>query len=396
MNTPHKILLIDDDNDVGEVVTAAAEGLGMQCIATTSPNAFFEALTPETSLIFLDLVMPELDGIELLRILSQRESTPRIVLMSGIGKRIVETAHTLGESLGLTIAGHLDKPFRLIELEELLTRQIETQSQPIHLRQTPIDIEEAELVAALDRVELVLHYQPQIDLASGHVYGVEALVRWHHPARGLIFPDAFIPLAERRSLIDRLGWIVFHRGLSEINQFKSSAGMPLTLSLNVSVQSLRDLTFPDRFIAMAHACAVTPARVVLEITEGGLIQELSSSLDVLTRLRMKNVQLSIDDFGTGYSMLAQLRNIPATELKIDRSFVREIHSSSSDRIMVQKTIEIGHELGMKVIAEGVEDAEQLQFLRANHCDHVQGYLFSKPVPPPVLEKWLAAYHPLNA
>jgi len=176
--------------------------------------------------------------------------------------------------------------------------------------------------------------------------------------------------------------------MREVGQFADSHGTIPTLSLNVSVHSLRDLEFPDKFLSLAAKNGMSAKNVTIEITESGLIKELSATLDVLTRLRMKQVQLSIDDFGTGYAMMQQLRNVPATELKIDKSFVQNIHCNDRDRVMVQKTIEIGHDLGMKVVGEGVETQEQLNFLRTNHCDAAQGYLFSRPLPAGALSSWL--------
>ena len=209
----------------------------------------------------------------------------------------------------------------------------------------------------------MLHYQPQIDIATGGVIGVEALVRWQHPARGLIFPDHFIGRMEEVGLIDQLGWAVVDRGMSEVGQFANGDGKAPMLSLNESVYSLHDLKFPDILVALAEKHGVSPSGLTIEITESGLIKELSNTLDILTRLRMKQVKLSIDDFGTGYAMMQQLKNIPATELKIDKSFVMEMNNNDRDRIMVQKTIEMGHELGMHVVAEGVETQEQLDILR---------------------------------
>jgi EAL domain-containing protein (putative c-di-GMP-specific phosphodiesterase class I) len=139
--------------------------------------------------------------------------------------------------------------------------------------------------------------------------------------------------------------------------------------------------FPDTLVSIAEKHGVLPENVTIEITESGLIKELSRTLDILTRLRMKRVNLSIDDFGTGYAMMQQLQNIPATELKIDKSLVQDIHGKDTCRILIQKTIEMAHDLGMKVIGEGVETQEQLEFLRQNGCDCAQGYLFSRPLPP---------------
>lgn len=391
MKSTRKILVIDDDGDICEFISATAESMGFRCTATTEVATFLDALTSDTSLIILDLLMPEMDGIELLRILGQQQCKVGIILISGIGKRTIETAQELARAHGLSVVGHLEKPFELEDLEAILRVNTQPVARQAYLPGTKIVIEDAELRNAVECNQFVLYYQPQIDIPTGNIVGLEALVRWQHPERGLIFPDDFIPRLENLGLIDRLGWIVVNRGLAEINEFADTAGITPTLSINISALSLHDLKFPDSLASLIATHGVSPEKVVLEITESGLVQQLTRALDVLVRLRLKQVQLSIDDFGTGYSMMHQLQNIPATELKIDRSFVQNMHSRDSDRIMVQKTIEIGHELGMKVIAEGVETSEQLAFLRSNGCDLAQGYLYSRPLPVPEMSAWLGTY-----
>jgi len=391
MKPLQKILVIDDESDVGEFVSAAAETMGLECIATTDATAFLAALTPDTTLILIDLLMPQMDGVELLRLLGQRKCKAGIILMSGVGKRTLESAGQLAEVLGLSIVGHLQKPFRLKELEGVLQLQASPPPPAPAQRSPQPVISDDELRRAIVRNEFVLHYQPQIDIPTGRVTGIEALVRWQHPDRGLIFPDSFIPRLEQLHLIDDLGWIVANRAISEVAQFDESDGTPLLLSINESVDSLQNLKFPDRLVALAQMYGVSPANLTVEITESGLIRQLSKTLDILTRLRMKQVKLSIDDFGTGFAMMQQIQNIPATELKIDKSFVMQTTENERDRIMVQKTIEMGHQLGMSVIAEGVETQQQLDFLRLHHCDSAQGYFFSRPIPPPALLTWLATY-----
>jgi len=391
MRPPHRVLVLDDDRDSGQIVNDAAEGMGIPCFTTTDPITFLESITPDTTLIFLDLVMPEIDGIELLRILGQRRCSANIVLMSGADKRILETAEEWALSLGLSIAGHLQKPVRLKDLEAMLGSHhvLRPAEEPQPKPKAILQAEDLRRAVELD--EFVLHFQPQIEIATGKVVGVEALVRWQHPERGLVFPDDFIARAEELGLIDQLGWIVANRGLSAIGQFADKTGVPLKLSLNVSAYSLHDLKFPDLLLALLKKYGVDAENLIFEITESGLIHELSTSLDVLTRLRMNRVNLSIDDFGTGYAMMRQLRRIPATELKIDKAFVQNIETNGNDRILVAKTIEIGHELGMKVVAEGVETSAQLDFLRLKRCDIAQGYFFSRPLPPDELLSWLTNY-----
>lgn len=388
MPSKRKILVIDDETDIGEFISAAAKNLGLECIATTDATPIPHLLTPDVNLIILDLMMPEMDGIEAMRLLSDLHCKAGIVLMSGISTRVLETAEKLARTLGLEVVGHLAKPFKLPDLERLLRNQQPRKQKPAPVAIPVLPIENDRLQAAIDRDEFVVHYQPQIDLATGAVIGVEALVRWQSPERGLLYPDSFITRAEEMGLIDDLGWLVADRALSEVKEFADKNGALPRLALNASVHSLRDLKFPDRFIAALQKHSIPMNGLILEITESGLLNELSSSLDVLTRLRVKGVQLSIDDFGTGYAMMQQLVNIPATELKIDRGFVMNMHVNSSDRVMVEKSIEIGHELGMKVIAEGVETAQQLEALRQNGCDAAQGYYFSRPLPPRDLVRWL--------
>jgi EAL domain-containing protein (putative c-di-GMP-specific phosphodiesterase class I) len=390
MTVNQKILILDDEVDVGEFVSAAAQGMGFECTATTDATTFLKALTPDTTLILLDLLMPDMDGIELLRLLGEQKCKASIVLMSGVDKRVLETAAQLAQVLGLSLVGHLQKPFRLAELEGILARSVEPATLPIVQPGAQITQNE-ELRSAIERDEFVLHYQPLIDIATGRILGIEALVRWQHPERGLIFPDHFIGRMEELGLIDELGWIVVSRGLSEVGQFANGDGRAPMLSLNESVYSLHDLKFPDILVSIAEKNGVAPGNVTIEITESRLIEELSRALDILTRLRMKQVKLSIDDFGTGYAMMRQLKIIPATELKIDKSFVQDMQGSDQDRIMVEKSIEMGHELGMNVIAEGVETQEQLDFLRLKGCDGAQGYLFTRPLPPAELVSWLKTY-----
>jgi EAL domain-containing protein (putative c-di-GMP-specific phosphodiesterase class I)/CheY-like chemotaxis protein len=386
--TPQRILVIDDNPDIAALISRAAQRKGIACIVTADADTFFVEHTPDISLILLDLVMPKVDGVELLRMLGEQKCTTPIVLMSGVGARILETAVALAKSLGLNVAGHLRKPFRIAELGAFL--ELAPEPKKIAREAKSLLLEDDELTRAMAHDEFVLHYQPQIEIATGEVVGVEALVRWQHPVHGLIYPDSFIARCEGLHLIGQLGSLVAARALSEIASLSGDRNKPLILSINVSAFTLLDLSFPDTLFDLARKHHKKPEEVVLEITETGIVRELTQTLDVLTRLRMKGFQLSIDDFGTGYAMMQQLQNIPATEIKIDRSFVMNMNNKS-DRVMVLKTIEIGHELGLKVVAEGVETAKHLEVLRAHGCDIAQGYLFSKPLPPPDFSAWLTNY-----
>ncbi len=386
----HKILVIDDDSDIGEYICLTAQGLGLECRATTRVDEFIDVLRPDVTLIMLDLLMPETDGVELLRHLSHSHCHTGIVLMSGVGRRVIETAEELAKALGLHVVGTLQKPFPITALEAVLTRD-DGILAPAQRTKDQLYFPNVDLRLAVQRSEFVLYYQPQIEIATGKVVGLEGLVRWQHPDGRLIFPDEFIGRLEAMGWIDDLAWLTTRLGLAEIARFADESGDIPTLSINISVNSLLDLRFPDKLTAMAEKFGIPLEKVTMEITESGLLKELAKTLDVLARLRMKGVLISIDDFGTGYSMMQQLRRIPATEIKIDKSFVHNMHSSDGDRIIVQKTIEIGHELGMKVVVEGVETLAQLEFMRGHHCDIAQGYYFSRPLAADAMRTWLKEY-----
>jgi EAL domain-containing protein (putative c-di-GMP-specific phosphodiesterase class I)/FixJ family two-component response regulator len=386
-----RILVIDDDTVVCELVSALAMTMGLACDIARDPSNFLDSVTPEISLILLDLMMPGMDGIEVLRLLGDRKVKARILLMSGMDKRVLETAERLAQSLGLSVVGHLQKPFLLAELKVVL-ESAAVEETPEAARETPeLSVSDDQIRDAVKNGEFINYYQPQISLKTGDVLGVEALARWKHPDRGVIRPEGFLARVDALGLMDALCWNTAEIAVAEAKQFVRRNGEPLRLSINATMRSLNNLDFPDALIALAKKYDFPPEQIAVEVTESRLMSDVSNTLDVLTRLRMKSFQLSIDDFGSGYAMMRQLQNVPATELKIDKSIVERMHVNDSDRVMVEKIIEMGHELNMKVIAEGVVTQEQYRLLRAKGCDGAQGYWFSHPLPGETLKNWLASY-----
>ncbi len=211
-----------------------------------------------------------------------------------------------------------------------------------------------ELRRAIDHQQLVVHYQPKVDAQSGRVLGVEALVRWQHPEHGLVPPDEFIPLAERTGLIGPLTHYVLDAALRQCRAWQH-AGHELSVAVNVSARRLLDLEFPDEVATLLARWEVPARLLVVEITESTIMADPTRALEILSRLHDMGVQLAIDDFGTGYSSMAYLKNLPVHELKIDRSFVTHMTSNTSDAVIVRSTVDLGRNLGLRVVAEGVED-----------------------------------------
>jgi len=235
-----------------------------------------------------------------------------------------------------------------------------------------------ELRQAVGRGELFVQYQPKIDSHSGLISDAEALLRWVHPQQGLLSPDLFIPMAERTGLIKELSLWVLEAVIAQIAAWQKM-GQEVTISVNLSARDLLDPELPKKLGAMLHRHGVAPERLILEITETMLIVDPERALGILHRFDEMGVGISIDDFGTGYSSLAYLRKMPAGQIKIDRSFVMDMLKNHSDAVIVQTAISLAHNLGLKVVAEGVETKEIAERLKELGCDVMQGFLFSKPV-----------------
>jgi diguanylate cyclase (GGDEF)-like protein len=246
----------------------------------------------------------------------------------------------------------------------------------------------AELGVAIESAQLVLHYQPMLSVSQGRVHGVEALVRWQHPSRGLLGPHEFVPLAELHGLMRPLTLAVLDQALRQQRLWRES-GREIHMAVNLSPTNLMDTRLPDDIALLLKRHDVAPHLLELEITEDTLMRDPVRTLDVLARLSELGIDFSLDDFGTGYSSLSLLSRLPVAQLKIDRSFVMQMSASPANANIVRSTIEMAHTLNLAVVAEGVETAEQLAALRTFGADTVQGYYISRPIPAHELEIWLA-------
>lgn len=244
-----------------------------------------------------------------------------------------------------------------------------------------------DLRAAIEGNQLVLHYQPKIDLVTNRVCSVEALVRWQHPVNGLIFPDEFIPIAEQSGLIRRLTCTVLRMALQQATEWQMK-GLALPIAINISGVDLQDSNFSEQVIKIMGEYTVSPTLIEMEITETALMADPLSAIVTIQKMRDIGIVVSIDDFGTGYSSMAYLKKLVVSRIKVDKSFVMDMITSPNDMVIVRSTIELAHNLGMSVVAEGVETEEAMEQLKLLGCDVAQGYHMSRPVPAEKLNEWL--------
>lgn len=386
---PQMIYIIDDEQPTADLLGEFVALMGYKVKTYTKATLFFKEndACVENSLLIVDLNMPEMDGVEVMRRLAARGCTLPIVLMSGYDSGVLHSAEQLARAHSLKIIATLNKPFQFQDLKDVLQRygQIEADEAPAY-EKNMLPVTVSDLEDALLNKEFILHYQPQIDIESGSLSGVEALVRWQHPEYGLIYPDQFISLAEENGLISDLTGQIIKQAVEQTLNWKAE-NLIVQVSVNISAVTITSLTLPEQLIVMLDNNKLEASMLTLEVTESELVSELVTSLDILTRLRMKGIELSIDDFGTGHSSLSQLYRVPFTELKVDQSFVKCIVENDEARGIVKTCIMLGHELNMHVVAEGVENKETLALLSQMGCDIAQGYYIARPMLAEDLVQW---------
>jgi EAL domain-containing protein (putative c-di-GMP-specific phosphodiesterase class I)/FixJ family two-component response regulator len=356
-----RIVLVDDQPLILAILREQLEAVdGHRVVEFTSGSealAYLSRCEPAADVVFCDLNMPRMDGVQFMRHLAQLGYQGGLVLISVEDRRILDSAERVARAHDLRVLGTLQKPLRSEEVRGVLT------AAPVAAPAVrPRRVEPAELSMALQRDELVNYYQPKVHLADGALAGVECLVRWQHPAYGLICPDAFIGLAEQHGMIEALTDRVIQGALRQMRDW-AATGLETEVAVNVSMDNLVQLDFIDRLTHSALAAGMPLSAITLEVTESRLMSNRLAALEVLTRLRLRRVSLYIDDFGTGHSSLAQLRDIPFTGLKIDRDFVHGAWRDAALGAIVGASMELAKNLGMRTVAEGIEDRQDWTFLR---------------------------------
>jgi EAL domain-containing protein (putative c-di-GMP-specific phosphodiesterase class I)/CheY-like chemotaxis protein len=383
-----RILLLDDDRFMLDVQAHMLQSMGYPEVRTASRSvtalAELQSAPLAVDVIVCDLNMPGMDGIEFLQHLNASEFRGSAILLSGEGFHIMHSVRRLLAGGRLSILGALEKPATRAGLKELLARWRPRGAEPAAKQQPPIKADE--LHAASREGQWVLHYQPKVNLCSGALAGVEALVRWNHPEHGLVYPDYFIAAAEECGAIDALTDWVLRESMCQLGRWRAG-GLTSRVAVNVSMENLRSPRFVRRAEELARETGTSPRDVTLELTESRLMSPSPTPLENLVRLRMQRFGLAIDDFGTGHSTLAQLRDVPFTELKVDRGFVNGARHNQIIRPMLEGSIAIARGLGMTSVAEGVETEDDWRLLRELDCDLAQGYFIGRPMAAHCLPAW---------
>jgi EAL domain-containing protein (putative c-di-GMP-specific phosphodiesterase class I)/ActR/RegA family two-component response regulator len=380
-----KCLVVDDEADFAEFVADALDALGCDPAICSVPTEIGLHSLNQQEIILLDLFMPEMTGIEVVRFLHENGSKASLIFMSGKDASVLHSARELATEWGMTVLGSLQKPFTVDDLDSVIARYRPAGDMKGPASAPTIDADD--ISEAIEGEQFSLVYQPQIRCHDNSTHGVETLIRWEHPVHGFVSPALFIPIAERLDLIDKINLFVANRSLETLGRWHAR-GLDLCLSINISPASIADFDFPERLLEIALRNQVDPSRITVEVTETAVMRDVGSYIDILTRTRMRGFGLAIDDFGTGYSSLHQMVRLPFSELKIDQAFVTRLCEDRECETVTRMATMLAHELGMKVVAEGVEDADTMARLADIGCDLVQGYFCARPMAAPALEDWL--------
>jgi EAL domain-containing protein (putative c-di-GMP-specific phosphodiesterase class I)/ActR/RegA family two-component response regulator len=377
------LLIMDDDPGVLKLLSTIGQRHRYQTTPTSTVEQFlaaYDAVAP--SLLILDLQYQDSDGIALMSLLKERRCMIPIILVSGFDARVLAAARRVGEASNLRIVSALTKPVRLETIGPLLDAH----------REPEPDEWAAEIREGLHDEQFAVYYQPKVEISTGRVVGFEALARWFHPARGLVFPDRFIHLAEETGLIAPLTEYVLSRAIADSRSWVQE-GLEVSVSVNIAAPVLTTTPILDDVSRLLQKHELPPARLILEVTEGTAMQHPELAMEILGRLRLRGMTLAIDDFGTGFSNLALLHQMPFNELKIDKRFVVDARTNRDSQVIVRALAGLATSLALTTVAEGVEDLEVLPWLRTLDIDQAQGFAIARPMPAERVLGWARDFSP---
>ena len=384
-----RMLIVDDDHLQQMTMTRRLRALGIETdTASTLPNAAERLARNHYDAVLLDLSLGENDGISLLEAVRDSRSDPVVIFVSGLEDRVRHASTRLASALGLRVGGSLPKPVTQDALQAMLADLPARQSDaPRAPRPMP---SAQELAEALQWDRITVCYQPKVSLTDGRTVGMEALARWPRGATTLVSPDVFIPLAERNGLIVPLTFRILRESLEACRRWRQNHP-DCSVAVNVSPLVLVDPGLPEAIDLILREVGLGPGALIAEVTEGTLFEQPLVAAQVLTRLRIKGINVAIDDFGTGHSSLLSLLKLPFSELKIDKSFITHCDTDPEAWKIARATISMARELGLTVVAEGVETEVIARMLRDAGCHVAQGWLFARAMGEDALREWLARH-----
>jgi len=387
------LFIMDDDLSFSELLKDISMSVCSEIEVFNDPFVFINKSFTTSDIIILDIKMPKMDGVEILRRLAIKKCKAKIILISGFDSSVLHSSSMLANELGLNVVAQVTKPVQVKKIQDIIKEvsiEVKDDLKPITANDSANKytlFSKEDILNAINNDQLILYYQPQIELKTNQLAGLEALVRWSHPEYGIIYPNDFIPLIEKYQLFEELTNKVIRIAINQEKALKDY-GYTIVISINISSCNVTSLTLPETLEELIDNAELEPSMLCFEVTESELMGDLIPSMDTLTRMRIKGFKLSIDDFGTGYSSLLQLYRIPFHELKIDQSFIKNLMTSPESKIIVDICITLSHNLGMIVVAEGIEDRETLEELTRMGCDIGQGYHICKPMDIASMLHWI--------
>jgi EAL domain-containing protein (putative c-di-GMP-specific phosphodiesterase class I) len=332
-------------------------------------------MDPPVDIVITDLDMPGMDGMEFIRHLADNWRRVSLVVVSSLDPSLVASVGVMAKAYGVSLLGAIEKPATAKKLAAIIASH---GNAPHHPERAPVVFSPEEMAEGLREGQFEAFFQPKVEMQTMRITGAEANARWRHPSKGLIGPASFIRAFESNGLIAQLTSTILADSLRQVAVWHRS-GLEATVSVNLSLTSLSDVTLAERMLAPVQAAGVEPRHVIFEVTESVATSEPGRVLENLSRLRMKGFGLSIDDYGTGYSSMQRLARIPFTELKIDQSFVKSAPTDASGRVMLESSLETAGKLRIPAVAEGVETHAQWDLLRGLGCPLAQGYFIATPL-----------------
>ncbi len=392
------VLVVEDDSFQRRTVARMLRSLGAHEVREAGDGR--EALASMRSgapvdLVVCDLDMPEMDGMEFIRHLGQAHSPASVVISSAKERSLVVSVEKMALAYGVRLLGLIEKPATLAGLEDLIARGDSTEPQLMRHPSCERSYHLDQILHGIRRRQFVPFYQPKIELATDRILGMEALTRWRHPRHGLVTPAAYISVLELSGDIDELTLLILEDAARACRKLRER-GFELVVSVNLSLVSLTDTMMADRIVQIVQSTGLDPRHMIFEITETAAMTQVAPALENLARLRMRGFGLSVDDFGTGFASLQQLMRVPFTEIKIDQTFVTGCAANTSSRVIVESSVEMARNLGMKSVAEGVESQADWNVVKAARCDLAQGYFIAKPMDEGMFAQFCAARALANA